>query len=307
MDEYGLPNKAKVKKWYDGFIFGKTKGIYNPWSISNYLKNNEFRDYWANSSSNKMVGDLIAKADNDVKEETSALLKGQSINTKMDEDIVFSQLDEPGAIWSFLMAAGYVKPTNCNLEKKEYTLTLTNHEVHLTFAALITSWFAKTIPYNRQFLKALLSDDLPNMNDNLRHITKTVFSFFDTSGDEPERFYHGFVLGLIVDLKERYVIKSNRESGYGRYDVTMFPKKACDPGLVIEFKTQDLDCETKLEKTCQNALKQIRKKEYVTELLDNTVSENRIYVYGFAFKGKDVLICGGAYGQIDWACVMKEM
>ncbi|MBQ7585834.1 MAG: PD-(D/E)XK nuclease domain-containing protein, partial [Desulfovibrionaceae bacterium] len=305
MDEYGLKDKSKVKQWYDGFIFGRTKGIYNPWSIINYLKNKEFVAYWANSSSNKIVGDLIATSSVDVKEETSDLLKEKSINIEMDEEIVFSMLDDPGAIWSFLMAAGYVKPTNFNLESREYELTLTNHEVHLAFNTFISNWFKKTITYKRKFIKALLSDDLTSMNINLRHITKTVFSFFDTRGDEPERFYHGFVLGLIVDLKDRYNIKSNRESGDGRYDVTMFPKQSKNHGIVIEFKTQDSESETTLEKTCHSALKQIRKKDYITELLDNNVRPNDIYVYGFAFKEKNVLICGGANDQINWTDIMR--
>ena len=306
MDEYGLTDKAEVKQWYDGFIFGRTKGIYNPWSIINYLKKKEFVAYWANTSSNKIVGDLIAQASEDVQEETSDLLTGKSINIKMDAEFVFSQLDEPGAVWSYLMASGYVKPINFNLENREYELTLTNHEVHLTLATLITDWFKKTLVYKRKFVQALLSDDVKSMNTNLNQITKTVFSYFDASGDEPERFYHCFVLGLIVDLKDRYNIKSNRESGDGRYDVVMFPKQANDHGIVIEFKTSAAANENQLAKTCKSALQQIREKEYIADLVSNNVMPNQIYVYGFAFKNKNVLICGGAYDQIDWSDIIKE-
>ena len=306
MDEYGLTQKKKVKRWYDGFIFGKNKAIYNPWSIINYLQKKEFFAYWAKSSSNKIVGELILQSNEDVREDTSELLKGKSIKTMMEEEFSFSQLDEPGVLWSFLMATGYLKPISFNKEKQQYKLTLTNHEVHLALDILISNWFKNSISYNRKFLKALLSDDLEGMNINLNHITKTVFSFFDTSGNEPERFYHGFVLGLIVDMKDRYIIKSNRESGSGRYDVTMFPKRVNDKGIVIEFKTLNYENEINIEKTCKNALKQIRKKDYIKELLDNEVISSKIYVYGFGFHGKDVMICGGANDQIDWIDIMKE-
>ena len=224
----------------------------------------------------------------------------------MDEEFVFSQLDEPGALWSFLMATGYVKPINFNLENKEYELTLTNHEVHLTFAKLITNWFTKTLTFNRKFVQALLSDDVKSMNTNLNQITKTVFSYFDASGDEPERFYHCFVLGLIVDLKDRYNIKSNRESADLRYDVVMIPKQANDHGIVIEFKTSAAANEKQLKTTCKSALRQIREQEYIVDLVSSNVMPNQIYVYGFAFKSKNVLICGGAYDQIDWSDIIKE-
>ena len=305
MDQYGMTEKEKVRQWYDGFIFGRTKGIYNPWSIINYLKKQEFVAYWANTSSNKIVGEMIIQADEDVKEETMELLKGKSIEIMMEEEIAFSQLDEPGAIWSFLTAAGYLKPISFNLEKKEYTLTLTNHEVHIVLNTLISNWFKNSITYNRKFIKALLSDNLEDMNINLNHITKNVFSFFDTSGHEPERFYHGFVLGLIVDLKDRYAIKSNRESGEGRYDVMMFPKKGNDKGIIIEFKTLHSEKDLNLEKTCKNALKQIREKRYVTELTNSSVNESKVYVYGFGFMGKNVLICGGCSDKIDWKSVLE--
>ena len=215
-------------------------------------------------------------------------------------------IDEPGALWNFLMAAGYVKPIRFSLENKEYELTLTNHEVRLTFDSLISRGFNKADSSKRKFLKALLSHDLENMNIYLNHISKTVFSFFDTDGNEPKRFYHAFVLGLIVDLKESYTIRSNRESGYGRYDVTLFPKQASNPGIVIEFKTQNSTSERSLENTCMNALKQIYEKDYITELLDTHVLADKIYVYGFAFMGKKVLICGGSYNQLDWTDILKE-
>ena len=299
MDEYCLTDKPKVKYWYDGFNFGKTKEIYNPWSIINYLKKKEFVSYWANSSSNKLISDLIVNADEDIKEEISKLLQGDFISTKMDEEIVFTQLDDTGALWSLLMATGYLKPIKFNLETKDYELTLTNHEVHEVFDTLITNWFKKSINFKRKFLEALLSDDLACMNTNLKEVTKTAFSFFDSSGNEPERFYHGFVLGLIVDLKEHYIIKSNRESGDGRYDVMMIPRHTNLHSIIIEFKTADTKDENNLEKTCHSAIKQIRDKNYIADLLYNNITADNIYIYGIAFQKKNVLICGGLESKID--------
>ena len=163
---------------------------------------------------------------------------------------------------------------------------------------LVSSWFNNDKVDGANFRQALLTNDLDLMNTHLSHITKNIFSFFDTGGDEPERFYHAFVLGLIVDLKGRYEITSNRESGYGRYDVMMIPSNGCDHGIVIEFKTRDTKNEQSLQKTCANALQQIYKQQYVTQLLNRNVDASNIYVYGFAFQGKDVLILGGAWQSI---------
>ncbi|MBQ9536320.1 MAG: AAA family ATPase [Desulfovibrionaceae bacterium] len=298
MDEFELTQKEKVKYWYDGFNFGKSKEIYNPWSILNYLKNQEFTSYWANTTSNKMISDLIIKSDEDRKDELSKLIQGDSIITKMNEEIIFTQLDEPAALWSLLMSAGYLKPTNFNLENKEYELTLTNHEIYEVFETLITNWFKNSINFKRKFLNALLSDDLDSMNINLKHVTQNTFSVFDINETEPEKFYHGFVLGLIVDLKEDYIIKSNRESGYGRYDIMMIPRRANYHGIIIEFKTLDQKSKNDLEKTCQSALEQIKTKDYISELLDHNIAANNIYIYGIVFQGKDILIRGGLEANI---------
>ena len=298
--EYGLTAKQEVKQWYDGFIFGSHKGIYNPWSIIGYLKKKTFAPYWGQTSSNAMVGQLIGQSGQDIKEETASLLRGEAIVTKFDEQIVFSQLtNKPGAIWSFLMAAGYVKPLSFDLSTNEYQITLTNHEVHIIFEDLISSWFNHTFDYGKKFRAALMADDVNNMNNFLQKIATSTFSFFDTGGEEPERFYHAFVLGLIVDMKEHYEIRSNRESGFGRYDVLLFPRNTCAHGIIIEFKTMQSNFEANLSATCQNALKQILTKQYAEELLDRQIDINNIYIYGFAFQGKKIQICGGALSEIS--------
>ena len=300
MDEYGLTNKKEVKRWYDGFTFGSTKEMYNPWSIIGYLKHKKVDSYWAQTSSNALVGELIRHGGFGVQEETGRLLQKKSITVTMDEHIVFSQLyKKPAAIWSLLMAAGYVKPLSRKPASKQYKIALTNFEVHLILEELISDWFAVDSASTSTFSRTLLADDCAAMNDNLNTIAQNTFSFFDTANPEPERFYHAFVLGLIVDLKDRYEIRSNRESAKGRYDVALFPKQVGDRGIVLEFKTRK-EGEKDLQETYDNALKQIGEKGYTTELKARNVAVNNIFVYGFAFEGKKVLIRGGAYASIDW-------
>ena len=278
MDEYGLTAKEKVKSWYDGFIFGKQKEIYNPWSIIGYLTEKKFAPYWAHTSSNALVGDLIAHSDYIIKKETEQLLLGESIKTKLNEEIVFSKLyTTKGAIWSLLMAAGYVKPISFDPASNVYEITLTNHESYLILEERISAWFGSVRTTRDNFQQALLEDDLDEMNELMSNITENIFSYFDTQNNEenqPENFYHAFILGLIVNLKDRYIIRSNRESGLGRYDICMFPNYAGDHGIIIEFKTMKQRKEKNLEETCSNALKQIKNLNYIDELLAHKVSAN---------------------------------
>ena len=295
MDEYGLSDKETVRRWYDGFIFGTTKDIYNPWSIIGYLKNKRFESYWAQTSSNAMVGQIIASAEREVKVQTEDLLQGRSIAVRLDEQIVFSQIhDKEGAVWSFLMAAGYVKPLRFDPASGRYELALVNREVYRIMEDLVSGWFNGPRACGGDFRKALLANDLDDMNELMSDIAENTFSFFDTGGTKPERFYHAFVLGLIVDLKGRYEIVSNRESGLGRCDVMLFPLRQGDHGIVIEFKTMRPRREKCLEDTCASALRQIAEKRYADALAARGVARDAIYAYGFGFKGKEVLITGGS-------------
>lgn len=299
MDEYSLTDKEKVKEWYDGFSFGSKKEIYNPWSIINYLQKKKFKAYWANNSSNAIINSLISKSDEYVKEKIKNLIQGKSVTTILDEEVVFSQLyNDSNAIWSFLMASGYVKPLYYNDETNEYEIAFTNYEVHFLMEQLISLWFNKPSVSGVKFREALLSNNLKYMNLLLQDIAENTFSFFDIGKQEPERFYHAFVLGLIVDLKGRYEINSNRESGLGRYDVVMIPKSHEDHAIVIEFKVMGSNNEKSLEETCANALRQIKEKHYINVFRDRGINVNNIYAYGFAFKGKEVLICGDS--EIDF-------
>ena len=298
LEEYGLmDDRQKVKDWYDGFSFGKQTDIYNPWSIISFLDERKVGAYWANTSSNSLVGKLIREGNPDVKKTFETLLNGGTLHVEIDEQIIYDQLSvKKNAIWSLLLASGYLKVVHTEFEERTghtyYTLMLTNKEVRIMFERIVQDWFSGNDNYN-DFIKALLLRDLKAMNTYMNRVTLEMFSYFDTgkkpSEEEPERFYHGFVLGLMVELADRYTIMSNRESGFGRYDVMLQPKNTEDNAFIIEFKVQDED-EKDLSNTVQEALRQIDMKEYQADLISRGIPEERIQKYGFAFCGKKVLI-----------------
>ncbi|MCI8464230.1 MAG: AAA family ATPase [Lachnospiraceae bacterium] len=300
MDEFGLTEKEEVRAWYDGFTFGNTHDIYNPWSIINYLDKRRFAAYWANTSSNSLVGKLIQEGGAEIKIVMEDLLQGKSFHASFDEQIVFSQLDHNlHAIWSLLLACGYLKvetyTVDGNYGECDYTLSLTNKEVRLMFRHMIDGWFADYTPAYNAFIKALLLEDKKAMNVYMNQTALATFSSFDIGNKpsetaEPERFYHGFVLGLIVDLADRYRITSNRESGFGRYDVMLEPLRDGNPAFVLEFKVHDPEEEETLADTVAAALRQIEEKAYDTELTARGIPRERIRHYGFAFAGRTVLI-----------------
>ena len=308
LDEQGLPDEKEiVKMWYDGFKFGEKSDIYNPWSIINYLDKKKIALYWAESSSNGLINSLVQKGSSYIKTMVENLIRGEKINVVIDEQIVFSELDySEDAVWSLMLASGYLKVVSSeelNLIREsdnEYELALTNREILFMFRKMILRWFSPAKHETNEFIRALISGDIESMNEYMNDVALNTFSSFDSGKKKsnrkaPENFFHGFVLGLIVDQTENYIITSNRESGYGRYDIMLEPIDKTNeklPGIVIEFKVINPRKENSLEETVEAALKQIEEKNYDAELIKRGVKEENIHHYGFAFQGKEVLIDG---------------
>ena len=303
LDDMGLGERRDdVKRWYDGFVFGEHRDIYNPWSITNFLKEKKLRPYWASTSSNGLVSRLIQTAPPDIKQMIEDLISGREIVVNFDEQIVFSQLGKnKNAIWSLLMASGYLKPDKVEykgeLLEPWYHLSITNLETVSMFSNMFKGWFDSDSSNYGEFVQALLKGRLREMNIYMNDVALSTFSYFDVGTQpsertQPERFFHGFVLGLLVELRDIYEIKSNRESGYGRYDVLLVPKSDDRKynAIILEFKVFDSYDESTLEDTAQSALRQIEEKNYDAELIARGIEKDRIRHYGFAFEGKKVLI-----------------
>ena len=285
--------KQQVKDWYDGFCFGGVSGIYNPWSIIQFLNKRTFDRYWVNTSSNALVRRLLAGTDLPAGPQLENLLLGGSIRAEVQEDIVYQNIDgDENTVWNFLLACGYLKMDGQN------RMTVTNREVREMMLGLIRGWFAPAGNNYSAFIRAMLAGDSEAMTHYMNEIALRTFSTFDV-GEKPsaftvpERFYHGFVLGLLVELEADYQIRSNRESGFRRYDVMILPKNLASgkkDGYIMEFKVYNPSREKNLEETCEAALEQIHERRYAEELTAQGIEEKHIHNYGFAFAGKQVLV-----------------
>ncbi len=311
LDGAGLgEQKQKVKRWYDGFTFGACTDIYNPWSVVSFInKKGKYDTYWSNTSGNGLVNLLIQKGSPDIKQAMEDLIQGKSFEVQIDEKIVFDQLNGSAeTVWSLLLATGYLKVLDLRtLDSDEngigeegdvwYTLAITNLEVRRMFRKMVQGWFKNDSEvYYNEFIKALLNDNVKKMNTFMNKVALNTFSSFDSGNKpsdqaEPERFYHGFVLGMVVNLSGTYKVRSNRESGFGRYDVMIEPLDKTKKAFILEFKVLDPDeDEQTLADTLANAHTQIEEKQYETELIASGFIPGQIRKYGFAFKGKECLI-----------------
>lgn len=296
LDCQSMEEKQQVKNWYDGFTFGKTKNIYNPWSIVNYISRRAFAPYWVNSGGHGLLNHLFLFGSNELKRDLECLIRGELLQKKITENIDFQALEsDPDAIWSLLLASGYVtaentednEPTTCNLR-------ITNRETLLLYTGIVEGWFKADRACYNAFCKALLADDTEAMNDYLGALLLNMCNMFDggrhPSEQAPERFYHGLVLGLLVEMQTQYELTSNQESGYGRYDVMLRPRSKDGAGMIIEFKVRNPKREKSLEETAKNALKQISEKKYVSRLLEAGVEKEKIRKIAIVFEGKEVLV-----------------
>ena len=290
----------EVKAMYDGFIFGGRKDMYNPWSICNFLRERKLLSYWTNTSSNKLIGEIIRRHPVRSKHEIEQLLAGKTVHKEINENISFQYLTgDENSLWSLLLSVGYVKADHVEKhgEITECDVSVTNEEVMEMFRYEILAMFENGNALYPDFVMALLEHRIEDMSDILMEISYTSMSYFDVgnrpSERVPENFYHGLVLGLIVSLRDRYRIVSNRESGRGRYDIALYPLQDGQEAFLMEFKVHDDTKEKSLQETAQNALRQIEDRKYETDLLAAGIQKEQICKLGIAFAGKDVLVLEG--------------
>jgi len=302
--EYGLGDLAgEVSDYYDGFTFGGEGGVYNPWSITKLLDSGGVLEaYWSNTSGNNLVSEIVRRGDRQLKADLEELMRGGTIRKVIDEQVVFSELEtKPNAVWALLLAAGYVTspgPAPKRPGKEKRPLKLTNYEVELTFDDMVVGWFSNALEDYNEFTRAILAGDAQLATRCLADVTVACVSSFDSGTrpsekSEPERFYHGLVLGLLASLRGRYSVESNKESGFGRYDVALVPTSGAvgtDPAVVMEFKVFDPASEETLNDTVSRARQQIEGRAYVAGLIERGISRERIRTFGIAFRGKEVLV-----------------
>ena len=281
-------DKEEIKKWYDGYKIGDKEGIYNPWSILNYLTDKRLMPYWVNTSSNDLIK-LILKNSSTIKEKIETLLRGEEITVPINFETIIVGIEEnEDNIWGLLLGTGYLKITEIvNLAESIYKVKLPNYEIKNLFEGIIRDWFNNKVIGNnlRSILNDLVTLNMYEFERKFIVLVRQMFSFMDVGENTAENFYHAFVLGMLVGLKETYYVNSNRESGFGRYDIMLEPKDKNGNSFVIEFKVLDDLSETTIEQTIENAKKQIIDKKYEENLIERGFKNITKIV--FAFKGKE--------------------
>ena len=282
-------DKEEIKKWYDGYKIGDKEGIYNPWSILNYLTRKELRAYWVNTSSNDLIK-LILKKSSTVKDKIERLLRGEAIEVKIDlETVIVGIENNEDNIWGLMLGTGYLKVVEVvDLPNKIYKVALPNYEIKHLFEEIIDNWFRNKVIGNdlQSILKDLVTLNLEEYEEKFKILVKQMFSYMDVGENTAENFYHAFVLGMLVGLKDSYYVNSNRESGMGRYDIMLEPKDKNGNSFIMEFKVYKEDKEKTIEETIENAKKQIEERQYEQNLKERGYKNITKMVY--AFKGKEV-------------------
>ena len=290
IDDFEIQDqKEEIKKWYDGYTIGNTEGIYNPWSILNYLTDKKLIPYWVNTSSNDLIK-LILKNSATVKEKIEQLLRDEEIEVPINLETVIVGIEKNEEnIWGLLLGTGYLKVTEVvDLAHGIYKVKIPNYEIKFLFQNIIREWFNDKVIGNNlnTILKDLVTLNLKEFEKKFQVLVRQMFSFMDVGKNTAENFYHAFVLGMLVGLKDSYYVKSNRESGFGRYDIMLEPKDKNGNSFVMEFKVLEDAEEKTIEDTIENAKKQIKERRYSEDLEERGYTNITKMV--FAFKGKEV-------------------
>jgi hypothetical protein len=287
-----------LRAFYNGYVFGDV-AIYNPWSVLCFLAaaKPELLPYWVDTSSNDLVRELLLTGPGGVRAELETLLAGGTIDKRVEESIVLRDVStDPGAVWSFLLFTGYLKPVELRLVdgERRARLAVPNAEVAIALRRMSKAWIEAQLGGSdalEAMLAALLRGDARVVERHLSHLAKVNLSYFDTAGPEPERFYHGLVVGLLAGLGSAYEVRSNRESGFGRCDVMVLPRAAGQPGVVLELKRVEGEAGETPEQALGAALAQIRERDYAAELRERGAPP--IQVMAAVFDGKRAYVRAG--------------
>lgn len=290
IEDFGIQEeKAEIKKWYDGYTIGDTEGIYNPWSVLNYITDRKLMPYWVNTSSNDLIK-LVLKNSTTVKEKIERLLKDEAIEEKINLETIINGIEEnEDNIWGLMVGTGYLKVVETvDLAEGLYKVMIPNREIKELFRGIIRDWFRDKVIGNDliSILKDLVNLNIDEFEEKFKVLVRQMFSYMDVGENTAENFYHAFVLGMLVGLRDTYYVNSNRESGFGRYDIMLEPKDKNANSFIMEFKIYKEEKEKTIDETIENAKKQIEEKQYEVSLKERGFSNITKMV--FAFKGKEV-------------------
>ena len=281
-------DKEEIKKWYDGYKIGNVEGLYNPWSILNYLTDKQLKPYWVNTSSNDLIKLTLTKSTS-IKEKMERLLRDETIEVPINlETIIVGIEDNEDNIWGLMLGTGYLKVVETvDLIEGIYKVQLPNFEIKYLFQSIVRDWFSNKVPGNnlRSILKDLVELNLSEFEKKFRKLVVEMFSYMDVGENTAENFYHAFVLGMLVGLRDSYYVNSNRESGMGRYDIMLEPQDKRKNSFVIEFKVANDMKENTIEDVIESAKKQIEERDYESNLLERGFENITKMV--FAFRGKE--------------------